>query len=107
MLSVKVTTNQILAPATFPLSFCVSGGLSIATSLCAEAVKQVIKTINAQGVNSEEDVVKVIRKGEKPATATQSEWPGTVFVELKSAEVRAKIMKAKKCLASVPTLKEV
>ena len=70
-------------------------------------VKQVIKLINAEGVNAEEDVVKVVRKGHKPATGTQSERHGTLLVELKSTDVKAKIMKTKKSLASHPHLKEV
>ena len=72
-----------------------------------DAAKHVIKAINAEGVDAEADVVKVSRKGFKPATATQSEWGGTVFVELKSAEVKAKVMKAKKCLANNNELKDV
>ena len=70
-------------------------------------VKHVIKAINAEGVNAEEAVVKVVRKGHKPATATQSERHGTLLVELKSIDVKAKIMKTKKSLASHPGLKEV
>ena len=72
-----------------------------------DAAKQVIRAINAEGVNAEDDVIKVSRKGFKPATATQSEWGGTVFVELKSAEVKAKVMKAKKCLANNSDLKDL
>ena len=65
-----------------------------------EVVKSVIRRINAEGVNSEEAVKKVIRKGEKPANGNQSERLGTVLVELQSSEVKAKIMKAKKMLAT-------
>lgn len=69
--------------------------------------KSVINEINAEGVNSEEDVIKVTRKGMKPATATQREWPGTLLVELKSTDVKARVMKAKKSLANHAELKEV
>ena len=72
-----------------------------------EVAKHVIKQVNAEGVNAEEDVIKVSRKGFKPATATQSEWPGVVIVELKSTEVKAKVMRTKKSLANHPELKEV
>ena len=65
-----------------------------------EVVKSVIRRINAEGVNSEEAVKKVIRKGEKSANGNQSERLGTVLVELQSSEVKAKIMKAKKMLAT-------
>ena len=65
-----------------------------------EAVKNVIRRINAEGVNSDEAVTKVIRKGQKPANGNQSERLGTVLVELHSSEVKAKIMKAKKMLAT-------
>ena len=65
-----------------------------------EAVKNVIRRINAEGLNSEEAVSKVIRKGYKPADGNQSERLGTVLVELQSSEVKAKIMKAKKMLAT-------
>ena len=65
-----------------------------------EAVKNVIRRINAEGVNSDEAVTKVIRKGQKPANGNQSERLGTVLVELHSSEVKAKIMKAKKMLAN-------
>ena len=63
-------------------------------------VKQIIGSINAQGVNPDTDIVKVIRKGGKPATATQSEKLGTLLVEFTSSEVRSKIMRAKKVLES-------
>ena len=65
-----------------------------------EAVKNVIRRINAEGVNSDEAVTKVIRKGQKPANGNQSERLGTVLVELHSSEVKAKVMKAKKMLAT-------
>ena len=65
-----------------------------------EAVKNVIRRINAEGLNSEEAVSKVIRKGYKPADGNQSERLGTVLVELHSSEVKAKVMKAKKMLAT-------
>ena len=45
-----------------------------------EAVKNVIRRINAEGLNSEEAVSKVIRKGYKPADGNQSERLGTVLV---------------------------
>ena len=64
------------------------------------AVKSVIKEINAEGIDAETDVVKVVRKGYKPANATQSERLGTVLVELRSTEVKTKIMKAKSKLAT-------
>ena len=65
-----------------------------------EAVKNVIRRINAEGLNSEEAVSKVIRKGYKPADGNQSERLGSVLVELHSSEVKAKVMKAKKMLAT-------
>ena len=65
-----------------------------------EAVKSVIRRINAEGVDSEEAVIKVTRKGSKSANGNQSERLGTVLVELQSSEVKAKIMKAKKMLAT-------
>ena len=65
-----------------------------------EAVKSVIRRINAEGVDSEEAVIKVTRKGSKSANGTQSERLGTVLVELQSSEVKTKIMKAKKVLAT-------
>ena len=65
-----------------------------------EAVKSVIRRINAEGVNSEEAVIKVTRKGSKSANGNQSERLGTVLVELQSSEVKTKIMKAKKVLAT-------
>ena len=71
------------------------------------AVKEVIKKINAEGVNSEEAVVKVIRKGFKPKNGTQSERLGTVLVELQSSDVKAKIMRAKKVLGTDEKLKNV
>ena len=57
-------------------------------------VKQIVGNINAQGVNPDTDIVKVICKGGKPATATQSEKLGTLLVEFTSSEVRSKIMRA-------------
>ena len=71
------------------------------------AVKSVIREINAEGIDAESDVIKVVRKGYKPANATQSERLGTVLVELKSTEVKAKIMKAKSILATNERLKNV
>ena len=71
------------------------------------AVKSVIKAINAEGVDAEQAVIKVIRKGYKPATVTQSERLGTVLVELQSSDVKAKIMRAKKVLATMDQLKDV
>ena len=71
------------------------------------AVKSVIKAINAEGVDAEQAVVKVIRKGYKPANVTHSERLGTVLVELQSSEVKAKIMRAKKVLATNAQLKDV
>ena len=65
-----------------------------------EAVKSVIRRINAEGVDSEEAVIKVTRKGSKSAYGNQSERLGTVLVELQSSEVKTKIMKAKKVLAT-------
>ena len=65
-----------------------------------EAVRSVIRRINAEGVNSEEAVIKVTRKGSKSANGNQSERLGTVLVELHSSEVKAKVMKAKKMLAT-------
>ena len=65
-----------------------------------EAVKSVIRRINAEGVDTEEAVIKVTRKGSKSANGTQSERLGTVLVELQSSEVKTKIMKAKKVLAT-------
>ena len=65
-----------------------------------EAVRSVIRRINAEGVNSEEAVIKVTRKGSKSANGNQSERLGTVLVELQSSEVKTKIMKAKKVLAT-------
>ena len=72
-----------------------------------ELVKDVIRRVNAEGVNSEEDVVKVSRKGFKPANGTQSERQGTYFVEMKSTEAKAKVMRAKKSLANLPNMKDV
>ena len=65
-----------------------------------EAVKSVIRRINAEGVDTEEAVIKVTRKGSKSAYGNQSERLGTVLVELQSSEVKTKIMKAKKVLAT-------
>ena len=65
-----------------------------------EAVKSVIRRINAEGVDTEEAVIKVTRKGSKSANGNQSERLGTVLVELQSSEVKTKIMKAKKVLAT-------
>ena len=50
-------------------------------------------------------LIKVVRKGFKPANATQSERLGTVLVELRSTEVKARIMKAKSKLATHERLK--
>ena len=61
-------------------------------------VKQIVGNINAQGVNPDTDIVKVIRKGGKPATATQSEKLGTLLVEFSSSKVRSRVMRAKKVL---------
>ena len=61
-------------------------------------VKKVIEEMKAEGVNPETDVVKAVRKGYKPATATQPERLGVIMVELASEEVRAKVMKTKKVL---------
>ena len=55
-------------------------------------VKQVISNIDAEGVNPDTDVVKVVRKGYKPANATQKEKLDTVLVELKSSDIRSRIM---------------
>ena len=75
--------------------------------LCVITQKSVIKEINAEGIDAETDVVKVVRKGYKPANATQSERLGTVLVELRSTEVKTKIMKAKSKLATHERLKNV
>ena len=64
--------------------------------------KDVIRKINAEEVNPDTDVVKAIRKGYKVQANNQTEKLGTICVELKSEEVRSKIMKAKKNLASLP-----
>lgn len=63
--------------------------------------KKVIEEIKAEGVNPEIDVVKAVRLGYKPATATQPERLGAIMVELRNEEVRAKIMKSKKALENV------
>ena len=72
-----------------------------------ELVRDVIRQVNAEGVIVEEDVVKVSRKGFKPANGTQSERQGTYFVEMKSTEAKAKVMRAKKSLANLPNMKDV
>ena len=65
-------------------------------------VQQIVDNIGAQGVDPFRDIVKVVRKGDKPATATQSEKLGTLLVEFSSSEVRSKVMRAKKILESSP-----
>ena len=64
------------------------------------SVIAVIQEINPEGVNAETDVVKVERKGYKPAVENKTEKLGVVLVELRNTEVKAKIMKTKKVLAN-------
>ena len=63
------------------------------------SVKTLIKEINPEGVNVDTDVMKVMRKGYKPAIENKTEKLGVVMVELRNSEVKAKIMKTKKNLA--------
>ena len=65
-------------------------------------VKQIVGHINAQGVDPNRDIVKVVRKGDKPANTNQSEKLGTLLVEFASSEIRSKVMRAKKILESSP-----
>ena len=85
-----------------PLSVTIQNLSKYPTVTDEESVKKVIAEIGADGVDPESDVVKVNRKGYKPASGTQQEKLGTVMVELSSLEVKAKIMRAKKCLENRP-----
>ena len=92
----KVGNNE---ECSVPLSITMQNVEKAAGYTDTEIVNQVIRLVNAEGVDPVTDVVKVIRKGFKPATSSQKEILGTVLVELSSSEVRAKIMKTKKVLA--------
>ena len=49
-------------------------------------MKTVINEIKPEGVNADTDMVKVVRKGYKPAIENKSEKLGVVMVELRTAE---------------------
>ena len=85
-----------------PLSVTIQNLTKYPTVTDEEAVKKVIAEIGAEGVDPQTDVVKVNRKGYKPASGTQQERLGTVMVELSSQEVKAKIMRSKKSLEDRP-----
>ena len=57
-----------------------------------ELVKALLREINATGVDIDHDIIKVVRQG---ATGDNQ---GTVMVEMSCDEVRASVMKTKKCL---------
>ena len=81
-----------------PLSIVMQNVKKYASHPDIVVARKVIEEIKAEGVNPETDVVKAVRKGYKPATASQPERLGTIMVELRNEEVRAKIMKTKKVL---------
>ena len=85
-----------------PLNITIQNVPKIATHDDLDVVKNIIININADDVHPNTDVIKVIRKGYKSETANQKEKLGTLCVELKSTEVRSKIMRAKKILATLP-----
>ena len=85
-----------------PLSITIQN-LPVSTSISDEEnVKKVIAEVGAQGVDPETDVVKVERRGYKPANSQQAEKLGTVMVELSSTDVKGKVMRSKKILESKP-----
>ena len=65
-----------------------------------ETVKEILRNINYEDMNVDSDVTKVIRKGYKPQTGNNPEKLGTIFVELRTPDIRSKIMKTKKVLAN-------
>ena len=65
-----------------------------------ESVKRIIEHIGAEGVDPVNDVKKIQRKGGNEGNGRQRASPGTVLVELSSAETRGKILRAKKVLAN-------
>ena len=62
-----------------------------------------LKEIKAQGVDTTIDVVKAVRKETKNHNPNLGPNLGTVLVELRNEEVRAKIMKTKKDLSGHPS----
>ena len=63
-----------------------------------------LKEIKAQGVDTTIDVVKAVRKEAKNHNPNLGPNLGTVLVELRNEEVRAKIMKTKKDLSGHPSM---
>ena len=65
-------------------------------------IKDILRHVRTEGFNPDTDVIKAVRKGYKPASEDKPEKLGTICVELKSADIRSKVMKEKKCLESLP-----
>ena len=68
-----------------------------------DMVRQALAEINAPGIDVKTDITKAVRKlPTNPGPNTPQPILGTVLVEVKSEEIRAKIMKNKHTLASHP-----
>ena len=67
-------------------------------------VQHYLKEVKADGVDVSRDCIKAIRKESMKHNPNLGPNLGTVLVELKSEEVRGKIMKSKKNLMTHPTL---
>ena len=67
-------------------------------------VQHYLKEINAEGVDVTRDCIKAIRKESMQHNPNMGPNLGTVLVELKSEEIRGKIMRSKKNLTTNPAL---
>ena len=69
-----------------------------------QQVRNVLAAVRAEGVDPQTDVVKAVREGFKAESrpGMSDGWLGTVLVELKSEEIKTKLMKTKKILESHP-----
>ena len=69
-----------------------------------QQVRNVLAAVRAEGVDPQADVVKAVREGFKAESrpGANDGWLGTVLVELKSDEIKTKVMRTKKVLEDHP-----
>ena len=69
-----------------------------------QQVRNVLAAVRAEGVDPQVDVVKTVREGFKAESrpGANDDWLGTVLVELKTEDIRSKVMKTKKNLEDHP-----
>ena len=65
-----------------------------------QQVRHVLAAVRAEGVDPQTDVIKAVREGfkEESRPGANDGWLGTVLVELRTDEIKTKVMKTKKVL---------